>query len=92
MAFALVILALSAVFAAGRTTCSTMGVNVVFLKVPVGGFLVLVAVVVLAPLVVFGGPLRRSAPRCSSTARSSRITVARSIAAGSRRSRSRTTP
>jgi hypothetical protein len=35
-------------------------VNVTALKIPVGGFLVLAAIVFLAPLVVFSGPLRRA--------------------------------
>ncbi len=61
VAFALVILAFSAVFAAGWAHDVVYhGLSVASLKVPVGGFLVLVAVVFLAPLVVFGGPLRRA--------------------------------
>ena len=60
-AFALAILAFSAVYSAGWAhDVLYHGMNVASLKVPVGGFLVLVAVVFLAPLVVFGGPLRRT--------------------------------
>ena len=59
--FALVILALSAVFSAGWAhDVLYHGLNLTSLKVPVVGFLVLVAVIFLAPLVVFGGPLRRA--------------------------------
>lgn len=61
VAFALVILALSAVFAAGwGHNVMYHGMNVSDLKVPVAAFVVLIAVVVLAPLAVFGGPLRRT--------------------------------
>lgn len=60
VAFALVILALSAVFAAGwGHDVLYHAVNVSTLKVPVAAFVVLLAVIVLAPLAVFGGPLRR---------------------------------
>jgi hypothetical protein len=60
-AFSLVILALSAVFAAGWAhDVLYHGVNVASLKVPVAGFLVLVALVFLAPLLMFGAPLRRA--------------------------------
>jgi hypothetical protein len=60
-AFTLVILAFSAVFAAGWAhDVLYHGANLAALKVPVAGFLVLVAVIFLAPLVVFGGPLRRA--------------------------------
>jgi hypothetical protein len=60
-AFAFVILALAAVFSAGWAhDVLYHGVNVASLKVPVAGFLVLVAVIFLAPLVVFSGRLRRA--------------------------------
>jgi uncharacterized membrane protein (DUF2068 family) len=60
-AFALVILGFSAVYSAGWAhDVLYHGVNVTSLKVPVAGFLVLVAIIFLAPLVVFGGPLRRA--------------------------------
>jgi hypothetical protein len=60
-AFALVILALSAVFSASWAhDVLYHGVNVTALKIPVAGFLVLVAVIFLAPLFVFSGPLRRA--------------------------------
>jgi len=60
-AFALVILALSAVYSAGWAhDVLYHGVNVTLLKVPVVGFVVLVAMIFLGPLVVFSGPLRRA--------------------------------
>jgi hypothetical protein len=59
-AFALVILAFSAVASAGWAhDVLYHGMNVTSLKVPVAVFLVLVAVMFLSPLVAFGGPLRR---------------------------------
>jgi hypothetical protein len=59
-AFALVILAFSAVASAGWAhDVLYHGVNVMSLKVPVAVFLVFVATMFLSPLVVFAGPLRR---------------------------------
>lgn len=59
--FAFVILALSAVAAAGwGHDVMYHGMNVSALKVPVAAFVALIAVVFLAPLLVFGAPLRRA--------------------------------
>ncbi len=59
--FALVILAFSAVAAAGwGHEVLYHGVDVATLKLPVAAFVVVIAVVFLAPLVVFGGRLRRA--------------------------------